>query len=890
MQFSDVISDELEGKRMLGSKMEIVLKDGPVNPRKATTARQIPHHFRDRADEIIATLLRDGIIKPVKDCEVTVFCAPAFFVPKSNSDKLRFVVDLSSLNTFVARPTHTFMSPTEVLNSIPGDTKFLTKLDCVCGYWQVELTTESSYKTCFLIPQGRFRFTRAPMGLSSSSDVFCQKTDEALFGLPGLIKLVDDLLVVAPTFELLKSRVTAVLQRCRERNITISKAKLEVSNKVKFAGYIVSDEGVSPDPEQIASILALKPPKDVSALRSFLGAVNQLSIFCPDLSHLTNLNRQLLKKGTEYIWTPEHQAAFDAVKAAMAHNMKLNFFDPSMRIELLTDASRINGLGYALLNRDENDKPYLIQCGSRSLTGAESRYATIELEFCCILWSITKCRHFLIGSPRFTVVTDHRPLLGIMSKPMHEVANNRLLNIKLKLTDYTFDIVWCAGKVHFIADILSRNPCFEPAESDDIIECAAVNAVVEKTLIDPNLKALATNAKQDADYCALLKAVSEGRNCAELSVSHPAHSFKNVFDELSIHDNLVVFNDRIVIPKNQIQHILRLLHSSHQAHEKTMREARSLYYWPTQSRDVKNMVLACRECQKLKPSQQAMPLMQTEAEFPMQMVSIDFFKSEGGADYLVMADRYSGYPLCEQMRSTTTTALISKLESWFSDLSAIPSHIRSDGGPQLTSAQFEAWCADNGIVHEQTSSHYPQANGHGESAVKQVKYLLQKTGGKNSQAFKKGLIAYRNSPRKSGFSPCMLFFGRRMRSQLPALPSHYVPVDADKAENCVAEQSIAAKKQFDKHARDMPELDVGTRVYVQNWRNKKWDCTGTITEKRDTGRSYLVQIDEGSELLRNRKFLRPVHIPDTSGATENSKIEKRVRFNEKVIRHTFLSD
>ena len=875
--FSDVISDKLMDRQMVGSDMQVQLKSGPITPKKATTARQIPHHYRERADEIISTLVEDKIIVPVRDREVTQFCAPAFFVPKSTPGKLRFVVDLSSLNKFIERPHHPFMSTNEVLNAIPSNAKVFCKLDITSGYWQISLTNETSYMTTFLIPQGRFRFTRAPMGMSSSSDIFCMKTDEALRGLPGLIKLVDDLLVVAPDVETLGKRVEAVLLRCREHRITVSESKLHIAERVKFAGFIISNKGIEPDPDQIAAILALAPPKDVSKLRSFLGAVNQLSIFCPDLAHLTHFNRQLLKKDVEFMWTAEHQTAFDSVKAAIAKHMLLNYFDPRRRTELLTDASRLNGIGYALIQRDDSDKAYLIQCGSRSLTGAETRYATIELELLACLWGVQKCRHFLLGHPKFAIVTDHKPLVGLDAKPLHDIANNRLLNIRLKLSDYSYVMIWQAGKTHFLADLLSRNPAFAPPEGEADIE---INAVLEQRMIDPMLRELADKAALDSDYCMLLKAINESTPVSELSSSHPAVSYAGIFYDLSSQNGLVIYGDKIVIPESLVPGILKLLHLSHQGIRKTLREARSLYYWLYMTRDITNMVKACRECQTFQPSQQNQPLTQTSADYPMQKVSADFFQIEGGGHFLVMVDRYSGYPFVDQMRTTTTAALTGKFDSWFSDFSCSPSYLRSDGGPQFTSAQFAAWCKENAIVHELSSAHHPRSNGHAESAVKQVKFLLLKHGGKNSHMFKSGLSAYRNSPRDCGYSPCMFFFGRRLHCKLPALPSHFEQIDAEKAEICRQRQSYASKLAHDEHAKVLTELKIGTRVYLQNWKSGRWDKDGVIQEVRANGLSYIVATDDGGQFLRNRVYLRP--IPQST-----LKPPKRVRFDGKITRHIF---
>ena len=68
------------------------------------------------------------------------------------------------------------------MQSIPEDAKYFAKLDAVYGYFQLALDEESCYLTTFLIPSGRYRYLRAPMGLSSSSDEWCRYSDFVIEG------------------------------------------------------------------------------------------------------------------------------------------------------------------------------------------------------------------------------------------------------------------------------------------------------------------------------------------------------------------------------------------------------------------------------------------------------------------------------------------------------------------------------------------------------------------------------------------------------------------------------------------------------------------------------------------------------------------------------------
>ena len=100
----------------------------------------------------------------------------------------------------------------------------------------------------------------------------------------------------------------------------------------------------------------------------------------PDLAQTTGPLRALLQKGVAFVWTPEHEQAFNAAKECLTSPLVVKPFNPKLPLELLTDASRLHGLGYMLLQKENDSSHRMIRCGSRSLTPAESRYAVIELE------------------------------------------------------------------------------------------------------------------------------------------------------------------------------------------------------------------------------------------------------------------------------------------------------------------------------------------------------------------------------------------------------------------------------------------------------------------------------------------------------------------------------
>ena len=148
------------------------------------------------------------------------------------------------------------------------------------------------------------------MGFSTSSDKWCKRSNAALAGIPGVHKLVDDILIEAKDYNELYEKLETVLQRCVDSNITISLKKMQIGETVIFAGYKISSEGIYPIEERVAAIRNYPAPNDTRKLKGFLGLSNQLGQFVPDLTHSVNELRSLLKKNVAWQWLPDQEKAF----------------------------------------------------------------------------------------------------------------------------------------------------------------------------------------------------------------------------------------------------------------------------------------------------------------------------------------------------------------------------------------------------------------------------------------------------------------------------------------------------------------------------------------------------------------------------------------------------
>ena len=232
--------------------MVITLKPNYV-PKAITVPRNVPYARRDQEIKEIRKLEQEGIIEPVGD-RPTEFCSPTI-CPIKPDGTLRFATDFTYLNKQVLRTVHPSLGTWDAVHSYTKGAKYFSTFDCKKGYWQVPVAEESKDLTTFICTLGKFRYNRAPMGFISTGDSYNLRSDNALSGLQGITKLVDDVLVASVDAEQHIKDVTALLEQCREKNITLNKKKMKLAqNKVKFAGFIVGVDGVEVDPDKIEAV------------------------------------------------------------------------------------------------------------------------------------------------------------------------------------------------------------------------------------------------------------------------------------------------------------------------------------------------------------------------------------------------------------------------------------------------------------------------------------------------------------------------------------------------------------------------------------------------------------------------------------------------------------
>ncbi|CAK9300118.1 unnamed protein product [Gordionus sp. m RMFG-2023] len=160
----------------------------------------------------------------------------------------------------------------------------------------------------------------------------------------------------------------------------------------------------------------------------------------------------------KWAWNLELSKSFNDLKKLISLPPALTYFNPELPIGIATDASKC-GLGAVLFHTEKDGKEKPIAFASRTLLKSEMNYTNIEREALAIMFAIRRFQEYLIGT-KFTIITDHKPLVHIFTKGLKDnsTMSLRLQKWNITLGGYDFNIKYKAGKYNVVPDCLSRLP------------------------------------------------------------------------------------------------------------------------------------------------------------------------------------------------------------------------------------------------------------------------------------------------------------------------------------------------------------------------------------------------------------------------------------------------
>jgi hypothetical protein len=140
------------------------------------------------------------------------------------------------------------------------------------GYYTIRLDPVASKMCTIIFPWGKYSYKRLPMGFGGSADIFQAQMIDLMASLEYVWAYIDNLLMITRwVLDDHLSKIETVLTRLGGARLTVNAAKsLFCTHEIKYLGYILTREGIKPQPKKVQGILALKLPNNVKELRHFL--------------------------------------------------------------------------------------------------------------------------------------------------------------------------------------------------------------------------------------------------------------------------------------------------------------------------------------------------------------------------------------------------------------------------------------------------------------------------------------------------------------------------------------------------------------------------------------------------------------------------------------------
>ena len=374
---------------------------------------------------------------------------------------------------------------------------------------------------------------------------------------------------------------------------------------MKFLGHLVSASGVKPDPERVRDIQELPDPQNKTELQSFLGSVNQLGKFSPRITQYTAPLRALLKRDAPWLWDSAQSEAVVNIKNELSIAPCLAWYSTVKPTIIMCDASN-HGLGATLFQVQPDGSRRFVACKSRSLTETEQHWSPIEKDALSIAWSCSKVEMYTLGHPDVTVETDHKPLVPIFNSKAVNDLTIRIQRQRLRTMKFRFMTKHIPGKSNYLADLLSRQPLGKPDMEDNRlaqeIEVYAISSLSEIPASDQRMNEIRLSQGEDTTCSKVKEYVQQGWPAYLSSLDTNIKPYWNAKADLTLIDDVLMYNNRIVIPTRLRADILSRLHCGHQGINKCRERARQSVWWPGISLEVTEMVKSCRTCRHIAPS------------------------------------------------------------------------------------------------------------------------------------------------------------------------------------------------------------------------------------------------------------------------------------------------
>lgn len=634
-------------------------------------------------DSEVQRMQRLGVVEECKG--VVDFLNPILPIKKANG-KWRICLDSRRLNQSTKKDDYPFPNMMGILQRIQRS-KYFSVIDLSESYYQVPLEESAKDKTAFRTNKGLFRFTVMPFGLTNAPATMARLMARIIGHdlEPWVYVYLDDIIIMSNSFEEHLRLIRIVAERLLHAGLTINLGKSKFcQTKIKYLGYILSEQGLSMDASKIQPVLDYPTPKCVKDIRRLLGLAGFYQKFIANYSEIVTPISNLLKKNRrKFSWTEEADVAMEKLKSALVSGPVLANPDFQLPFIIETDSSDL-AVGAVLVQIQDGERK-TIAYYSKKLSSTQRRYSATERECLAVLLSIEHFKHFVEGTP-FIVQTDAMSLTFLQSMSI-ESKSPRIARWALKLAKYEIVLQYKKGSENIPADALSR----------------AINTI-DAVLEDPYISQLKDMITKYPDRYRDFR-ITNGK------------IFKFITNSTIPEDS--GFRWKYVVPSPERKSVIEVAHKeAHLGFLKTLAKVRERYYWPRMASDIKRICQNCPVCKESKiPNTNVTPVCGKPklCSRPWEMISMDFLgpypRSRKGNMWLfVVCDFFSKFVLVQCMHAATSISVCTFVENLVFNLFGTPAVCITDNAQVFRSKQFETLLTTYGVTHWNLAVYHPSPN------------------------------------------------------------------------------------------------------------------------------------------------------------------------------------
>ncbi|CCO36463.1 Retrovirus-related Pol polyprotein from transposon opus Includes: RecName: Full=Protease [Rhizoctonia solani AG-1 IB] len=383
---------------------------------------------------------------PIKYPEVGFYETPSVADQNNQPAKWRLVQNFATVNRYTQVKPFPMGDLFAKQQAVAGH-RYISVMDLHAGFHAIPIAPESVPYTGFHVDgRGYYVYLRMPFGLTSAPTTFCEMVAKAFHDLIGedLEIWMDDMATASNDFESGLVGLRRIFERCRARKISLSAGKtILFMSKAKFAGAMVSREGIKLDLNKVKSILEWPEPQTVLEVMSFIGLANayrsKIRNFARIAEPLTNLTRNVQRadtrsrgghrkalKDARIILNESEKRSFAELKVSLTTNpvLRAPIYDGRPFI-ITTDGSKV-GFGAVVSQAwEESDKQgkkhkvtYPIAFASKRTSRSEEKYPPFLLEFAALKFGCDEFDNLIYGQP-IEIETDCKALADLL-------GNNKL--------------------------------------------------------------------------------------------------------------------------------------------------------------------------------------------------------------------------------------------------------------------------------------------------------------------------------------------------------------------------------------------------------------------------------------------------------------------------------